>query len=126
MQVYCGIDLVEIERIKRAYNLRPRAFMKRVFTAREQDELMGRTPLKPATLAGRFAAKEAVAKLLGCGIGYVSWKQIEVLGTAGKRPSVILSGRAKQLADELGIGEIALSISHSRRYAVAQAVAIHK
>lgn len=124
MQVYCGIDLVEIERIERAYSLRPQAFMKRIFTEREREELRLR-PLKPATLAGRFAAKEAVAKALGSGIGYVSWKDIEVLGAAGGKPTVNLNGRARMLADKLGIREIALSISHARHYAVAQALAVN-
>ena len=79
---------------------------------------------KPASLAARFAAKEAVAKALGTGIGTVHWKEIEALrGDAGE-PVLQLYGKAAQLAKERNLDEWSISLSHTKIYAVAVAVAI--
>ena len=75
------------------------------------------------TVAGRFAVKEAVMKALGCGLGDVPMKDIETMRAPSGQPLLKLKGAAKQQADALGVKQIHISISHSQRYAVAQAVA---
>jgi len=118
----CGIDLIEIARVRRAYERRPHAFLHRFFTSRELSSLQGR-PHPAKHLAARVAAKEAVFKLLGAGLGKLSWKEVEIISLASGEPTVALHGRAQALAREAGLGCIALSLSHCREYAVAQAVA---
>ena len=107
-----GNDLIEIERVKRA--CQSEAFLRRVYTVQERDCFRGR----PASLAGNFAVKEAVAKLLGTGFRGFGPSQIEVLRDESGRPFVNLFGRA----EELGIETIWVSISHSREMASAVAV----
>ncbi|EEG78995.1 holo-ACP synthase [Dethiobacter alkaliphilus] len=118
----CGVDIIEISRIARAYRRRPQLFMKRFFTAEEQAQLAGRKHVEKH-LAARFAGKEAVAKLLGTGIGSIGWREVEILTLAGGQPVVNLHGRAASRAKELCLGQISISLSHAREYAVAQAVA---
>lgn len=77
-----------------------------------------------ATLAGRFAAKEAVAKALGCGIGPVSWQEIEILRGVEGEPVIVLHGKAQQIADRSGLVTWSVSISHSRACAIAMVVAL--
>jgi holo-[acyl-carrier protein] synthase len=96
-------------------------FLNRVFTAHELQYGAGR----PHVLAARFAAKEAVSKLLGCGIQHrdgVDWLEIEVLSSERGDPTLQLSGRAAARAEELGLHEIALSLSHTREHAIAMVV----
>ncbi len=123
MRIRSGIDLVEIERVKRVFRRRPEAFLRRLFTEREREQLKLRG-CKPEHLAARFAAKEAVLKLLGTGLGPVAFSEVEVLSLPSGEPQVVLHGAAAALAKDLGFREIALSLSHDRRYAVAQAVAL--
>ena len=104
-----GIDIIEIHRIKDVCQKYPNRFMKKIFTDQE--------------IAARFASKEAVMKALGTGIRGVPWKSIEVYRPRGKAPEIRLYGNAKRKAEELGIKQIAISISHSRNYAVASVVA---
>lgn len=115
-----GIDLIEIERIERLdASIRSR-FLTRIFTPRELAVLEGSN----ASLAGRFAAKEAVAKALGTGIGPVSWQEIEILrGDAGE-PMLTLHGHAQEIADRLGIIVWSVSITHNRSQAAAVAVGL--
>ena len=114
-----GVDIIEIERIKVACRKRP-SFIARVFTAAEKDYAFKRSsPWQH--LAARFAAKEAVAKSLGRSF---SWQEVEIIGRAGTMPVVRLHGRAKEIAAELKVSEIKLSLSHSRQYAVAQALSL--
>ncbi len=115
--------MVEIQRVGSAYRRRPRNFLQRLFSAQEQAELERRS-YKARHLAVRFAAKEAVFKLLGAGLGTLAWADVEILTLPTGRPFVQLSGRALEVAGQLGIGEIEISLSHSREYAVAQAVAL--
>jgi len=115
-----GIDIIEIYRIKDICQKYPDRFMSKIFTHQEISYCRGRFP----QIAARFATKEAVMKLLGTGIRGVPWKSIEVYRARGKAPQVILHGNAKKKSNQLGIKEIALSISHSRNYAVASVVAI--
>ena len=117
--LFTGIDIIEIHRIKDVYLKYPERFMKKVFTNQEISYCRGRYP----QIAARFASKEAVMKALGTGIRGVPWKSIEVFRARGKAPEIILHGNAKKKAQELGINRIAISISHSRNYAVASVVA---
>jgi holo-[acyl-carrier protein] synthase len=115
-----GIDLVEIQRFEElAPNIRER-FFQRVFTAREL-ELTGESL---ASLAGRFAVKEAVAKALGCGIGPVGWKDIEIHRGPNGEPVLELHGAALAAASALGLETWSVSISHTGGLAIASAVAV--
>lgn len=123
MKICCGVDILEIERVRRAYLRRPQAFLRRFFTPNEQEWLLLR-PLLAKHLAVRVAAKEAVFKLLGAGLGTLAWTDVEIVTLPGGQPEVCLHGRAAIKALNLGITEIAISLSHSRNFAVAQAVAL--
>lgn len=118
----CGVDIIEISRVARAYRRRPQLFMKRFLTEDEQHQLADRKFVEKH-LAARFAGKEAVAKLLGTGFGAIRWTDVEILSRVSGEPTVRLHGNAAKRAKELMLGEIAISLSHSREYAVAQAVA---
>jgi holo-[acyl-carrier protein] synthase len=114
-----GVDMIEIARLD---SLQPRIktrFLARVFTPLELAECEGRS----ASFSGRFAAKEAVAKALGCGIGPVSWQEIEIQRGSNGEPRLQLYGKAQALAHKLGLDCWSVSISHSKDYAIAMAVA---
>jgi len=118
IQIFTGVDLVEIERlttIKPAIRAR---FLERVYTERELTEC-GDIDI---SLAGRFAAKEAVAKALRTGIGPISWQEIEILRADNGAPVLHLHGNAQKVAEKLEIETWSVSISHSRAHAVAMAV----
>lgn len=115
-----GIDLVEIRRIASQRPEIHQRFLQRVFTARELAESAG----SPASLAGRFAAKEAVAKALGCGIGAIGWHSIEIQRGDQGEPVLVLTGKAAQMAESLSLATWSISISHTRTYATAVAVAL--
>ncbi|MGI5823520.1 MAG: holo-ACP synthase [Dethiobacteria bacterium] len=117
-----GIDLVCIRRIRRVYKRRPTRFLNRIFTEKEIALFKAKANPFPS-MAARFAAKEAVAKALGCGIGRVGWRDLEILSVAGGKPVVCLQGAAQALAKKKGIRGIEISLSHDNFYAVAQAVA---
>jgi len=93
--------------------------LNRVYTEGEQAYSRGRA----AQLAGRFAAKEATMKALGTGVRGVSWREVEVVRERGRAPAIRLHGRAADRARRLGLQRFALSISHSREYAVALVIA---
>ena len=114
-----GVDIIEIPRIQQVLDRYGQRFLDRVFTPSEIAYCRGRAP----NLAGRFAAKEATMKALGTGVRGVGWKDIEVVRAESGAPSVKLHGRAEQRAKRLQVGEISLSMSHSREYAVAFVVA---
>ena len=113
-----GVDIVEISRIGEAVSRWGDRFFNRIYTPGELAYAKGRLP----QLAGRFAAKEAVMKALGTGVRGVGWREIEVVRKPGQAPTVVLHGRAKARGEHLGLGELAISISHSRDYAVVVAV----
>lgn len=115
-----GIDLIEIHRIERAMTRHGDQFLRRFFTAQEIDFCAGRA----RSLAGRFAVKEAVAKALGTGIGDFNWTDIEVVRDGRGRPELILHNHARELADQMGLAEWSISISHSETHAIGMAVAI--
>lgn len=112
-----GVDLIEIDRLEKLNPAVRERFIQRVFTPAEI--ALAGSPQAYSFWAGRFAAKEAVAKALGTGIGPVSWQEIEVLRGPQGEPALTLSGQAAIVAQELGLTQWALSISHSRHYAVA-------
>ena len=115
-----GTDLIEIARIRRSLE-RYAGFRERCFTAAEQAYCESR-PNPAESYAGRFAGKEAVGKALGFGVARAfAWKDIEIVGRP--KPSVRLSGRVGAWADKRGVGEIDLSMTHSRELAQAVAVA---
>jgi holo-[acyl-carrier protein] synthase len=111
--VTVGVDLIEIERIRRALE-RP-GFRDRCFTPGEQAYCDSK-PNPAQHYAGRFAAKEAVGKALGCGV-YFTWKEIEVRGRP--KPGVQLTGRTLKWAERVGAGRIELSMTHSKELAAA-------
>ena len=120
MIIRSGVDIIEIERFKEQKPEIQKRFLTRVFTIRELTLIRNST----VSAAGRFAAKEAVAKTLGCGIGEVRWQDIEILQGKSGEPLLILHAKAKKISAELGLDVWSLSISHSKQYAVAFAVAI--
>lgn len=120
MKIATGVDLIEISRIEDVIARHGKQYLERVYTPAELEQC-GR---RAESLAGRFAAKEAVAKALGSGIGDVSWKDIEVLGNGQNAPVLTLHNKAKQRADELGFSSWSLSISHSQSHSVAFVVMI--
>ena len=117
--IRAGVDIIEVSRIDEAILRHKERFFNRFYTARELVEAEGRTP----ALAARFAAKEAVAKALGCGIGDVGWKEIEIVRGPSREPCLLLHGAARVLADRLGLREWAISLSHTHEHAVALVVA---
>lgn len=118
-----GIDLVEVDRIKRLLE-RSNDFLHGWFTTRELSRLEERAN-RADIVAGRVAAKEAAAKALGSGFaGDVSWQNIEILATDTGAPMVALSGGALQHAKSMGVEELSVSISHTPTMAVASVIAV--
>ena len=117
-----GIDIVETDRIKRAVGKNSN-FIERVFSATEI-EYFNQKALSPESIAGGFAAKEAVSKALGTGIRNLSFKDIEISRDSLGKPVVCMSGRLLDICMEAGIDDIMVSISHSKSYAVANAIAV--
>ncbi|MFN2109595.1 MAG: holo-ACP synthase [Anaerolineae bacterium] len=120
-----GVDLVDIPRIERVLHRYGEKFLTRVYTPEEVRYSRGR----PAELAARFAAKEAVAKALGVGMRVLSpvgigWREVETLNEVGGKPYVILHGRARALAQAQGLTEWAISLSHDGGIAIAFVVAM--
>ena len=120
MKLATGVDLIEINRIEEVIARHGKHYLERIYTPAELEQCGKRAE----SLAGRFAAKEAVAKALGSGIGDVLWKEIEVLGDEQHAPRLTLYGTAKQKADELGLTTWSVSISHSQSHSVALVVAV--
>lgn len=118
MIVGVGCDLVPIERLAAALRRWPR-LAERLFTPGEQRDGGGR----PATLAGKFAAKEACLKALGTGLSNCRWTEVEVLREPGGAPGMHLHGGARRLADERRVARIHVSIAHDAGLAMAQVVA---
>ena len=115
---HIGIDIIEIARIKRAIARRGDSFLQRVYTESE----LRLYHEKPSSLAARFAGKEAVVKALGITKG-INLKEIEILSNPSGKPSVRLHGKAQSQAKDLGLDSLAISLSHSKEYAVAFASA---
>ena len=119
-----GIDLVDCPRIEQMIQRHGKRFVKRVFTAGEQ-AYAEKNKNEVEKLAGRFAAKEAVLKLVGTGWrGKIAWTDIEIINNAAGQPEVTLSGEVEKIADNLGIKHISVSITHTANFAIASAVAL--
>jgi holo-[acyl-carrier protein] synthase len=114
-----GIDLIEISRLVGINPAIRSRFLRRVFTSQELVDANDSN----MHLAGRFAAKEAVAKALGTGIGPVSWQDIEIQRGENGEPLLLLHRAAQEIAQELGLSQWSVSISHTNTHAVALAVA---
>ncbi|MFZ0035600.1 MAG: holo-ACP synthase [Sedimentisphaerales bacterium] len=119
-----GIDLVDFPRVEDMIKRHGGRFLSKVFTAAEQAYAQAN---KNGTekLAGRFAAKEAILKLMGTGWrGKIAWTDIEIINNPAGQPEVILCGEVKKIADKLGIKHISVSITHTANFAIASAVAL--
>lgn len=117
-----GIDIIKVERIRETLQRFGARFSSRVLTPAEQRYVRDR----PETMAGRWAAKEAVSKVLGLGVRGIGWRDIEIERLPTGQPAVRLHGRAALRAEQLGMGRIAVSISHESDYAVAIAYGIRQ
>jgi holo-[acyl-carrier protein] synthase len=115
-----GLDIIRVERIREALHRFGDRFVGRVLTPAEARYVRGR----PETFAGRWAAKEAVSKVLGLGVRGVGWREIEIERLPTGQPSVRLHGRAARRADQLGMERVAVSITHEREYALAVAYGV--
>ncbi len=115
-----GIDIIEIERIRAAFDRHGERFLTRIFTPAELKYCAGRVE----SLAVRFAAKEAVSKALGTGIGPVSWQEIEIRGGEYEAPAIILHDRVERIAKKLRLAHWSVSLSHSGTHAIALVVAL--
>lgn len=115
-----GVDLVDVSRFRElSHPIRDR-FFRRVFTEEERIEI----GVSLERAAGFFAAKEALAKALGCGIGPISWQEIEIQKDNAGKPGLRLSGKALKLSDQIGIVEWSLSISHTKEHAIGLVVGL--
>ncbi len=117
---YTGVDAAEIHRIARAVERWGQRFLDRVYTPAEQSYCGSRMQ----RLAGRFAAKEAISKVLGTGVRYIRWREMEILPDPRGKPVVSLYGRAQTVAAALRLGEISVSITHTGDLALAFAMAL--
>lgn len=117
-----GVDIIEIERVRRVLKLYGQRFLARVYTPAEVAFCRGRVP----ELAARFAAKEAAMKALGTGARGIAWREIEILSNRRGKPLVYLHGRAAQRAAAIGLGPLEVSLTHSREFAIACVVGVHR
>jgi holo-[acyl-carrier protein] synthase len=119
-----GIDLVDCPRIEQMIERHGERFIRRVFTDAEQAYAEANKN-EVEKLAGRFAAKEAVLKLVGTGWrGRIAWTDIEIINNATGQPEVTLGGEVRKIADKLGIKHISVSITHTANFAIASVVAL--
>jgi holo-[acyl-carrier protein] synthase len=117
-----GLDIIRVDRIREALDRFGARFVDRVLTPAEARYVRGR----PETFAGRWAAKEAVSKVLGLGVRGIGWRDIEIERLPTGQPSVRLHGRAAARADQLGLDRVAVSITHEREYALAIAFGVRR
>lgn len=119
-----GIDIVEIERVERALQ-RNKKFLDKLFTKEEIDYFKSKG-LKTETIAGNFSAKEAISKALGTGIRNFNFKDIEILRDKKGKPIVKTYNNLRKICIDYNVLEIKVSISHSKNYAVANAIVMVK
>jgi holo-[acyl-carrier protein] synthase len=118
-----GIDLTSVAEVADALREHGEHYLTRVYTAREVADCRSRGEVDPARLAARFAAKEAVRKVLGVGDGGLGWTAVELLRTPSGEVEVALSGQAAELAERAGLASFAVSITHESGLAAAVVVA---
>jgi len=120
-----GVDIIEVERIREGIQKHGERFQQRIFTLDEIDYCLERN--RPEiNFAARFAAKEAVVKALGTGLRDMRLTDIEIKNDQLGKPMITLHNQAAEIAKDLGIKEVLISLSHTEEYAVAQAVALSK
>ena len=113
-----GVDIVQISRIEKILLDKKDSFLKRVFTGNEIDYINEKGN-NPKTIAGLYAAKEAISKALGTGIGQVSWQDLEIIHDEKGKPLVNLSAKLEPILEGLNLNSFSLSISHDGDYAIA-------
>jgi len=118
-----GIDLVDCARLQESIDRQGDRFLNRIFTESEREYCLGRKKGQIQSFAGRFAVKEAVMKVLGTGWAKgIAWTDIEVRNETNGRPVLCLHGECRRIAEDMGIEEIHISISHTETHAVGSAV----
>jgi holo-[acyl-carrier protein] synthase len=120
VNVAVGVDIIEVDRVRKVYEHHGERFLQRVFTELEIRQCRG----KVTRLAGRFAVKEAISKALGTGLHGVAWREMEVVQLRSGRPSVRLYGNAKKRAEMLGLTAFDVSIADLQTFSIAIAVAL--
>ncbi len=120
VNVAVGVDIIEVDRVRKVYAHHGERFLQRVFTEMEIRQCRG----KVTRLAGRFAAKEAISKALGTGLHGVAWREMEVVQLRSGRPTVRLHGNAKKRAELLGLTAFDVSIADLQAFSIAIAVAL--
>jgi len=118
-----GVDIIEVERVAGVVQRYGDHFLQRIFTRSELDDC-GPGEHQYRRLAARFAAKEATLKALGMGLRGVRWADMSVVKDTLGKPSMQLHGRLAEVAGELGVTQLHLSMSHCKEYAMAQVVAV--
>ena len=122
-----GIDIIETDRIRRSVQEHGQKFLDRVFTPAEQEYCARNHKRYYEHLAGRFAAKEAVLKVLGTGWrGGIAWTDIEVIKDISGQPKILLTGECLRIASDLGIAHWHVSISHIETHATASAIGLRR
>jgi len=123
LAILCGVDIVEINRIEKSFEKLGDSFRDRVFTQVEIEYCEAKRAARYQSYAARFAAKEAVSKAFGTGIGNrIGWKNIEVINDVNGKPNISLTQTAKEMLNEINAKSISLSLSHCDHYAVAYVV----
>jgi holo-[acyl-carrier protein] synthase len=120
VNIAVGVDIIEVERVRKVYEKHGERFLRRVYTEAEVRQCRG----KVTRLAGRFAAKEAISKALGTGLRGVAWREMEIVQLRSGRPTVTLHGNAKRRAEQLGISAFDVSMADLAQFSIAIAVAI--
>ncbi len=119
-----GIDLVECERIRDIWQRHGDRFLQRLLTEAEIQHVHKYKNPVPS-LSGRFAAKEAILKVLGTGWrGQIAWRDMEITNDVAGQPSVTLTGESRRVAERLGITRILVSITHTEHHAAASAIGL--
>lgn len=121
-----GIDVVEVDRVKSSMDEYDEKFLSRIFTEKER-KYCARQKRPEIHFAARFAAKEAISKAFGTGIGKdASWLDMEITRRESGEPEVLLSGAALKLAEARGVTQVMVSLTHAQHYAAANAVIMGK
>lgn len=120
VNVAVGIDIIEVDRVRKTFARHGERFLQRVFTVAEIEQCRG----KATRLAGRFAAKEAISKTLGTGMHGIGWREMEIVQLRSGRPTVRLHGNARKRAELLGLSAFDVSIADLQQFSIALAVAI--
>ncbi len=122
-----GIDIVETSRIRKLVDEHGQRFLDRCFTPAEQAYCSRNPKRYYEHLAGRFAAKEAILKVLGTGWrGSIAWQDMEILNDRSGEPQATLGGECARIAEKKGITRILITITHTHTYAAASAIGVQE